>query len=233
VATFWCVPGRYNRHPIGPGLLAVLVLAAAALWAVFLFDAIGYAYARIGIGRDVLFGLVAASLLGGMVNIPIARLRGRTTVEVGEIRVYGVRYRVPLVSRGQSTVLAVNLGGALIPTGVSLLLAARDDLWGQSAAGVAIVAAVAWRIARPVPGLGIALPGLVPPIVAAAAALLIASPAPAASAYISGSLGTLIGADLLHLRHVRELGAAMVSIGGAGTFDGVFMSGILAALLVI
>jgi uncharacterized membrane protein len=227
------VPGRYNRHPIGPGLLVALVLAAVVLWGIFLLDAIGYAYARIGISRDALFGLVVASLLGGMLNIPIARLRGKATVEVGEIRVFGVRYRVPVVSRGQSTVLAVNVGGALIPTGVSLLLAARDDLWGQAAAGVAIVAAVAWRIARPVPGLGIALPGLVPPIVAAFAALVIASPAPAALAYIAGTLGTLIGADLLHLGRVRDLGAGMVSIGGAGTFDGVFMSGILAALLVI
>jgi uncharacterized membrane protein len=225
--------GPYNRHPIGPGPLIALALLVAALWVVFLLDAIGYAYARIGIGRDALLGLVAASLVGGMINIPVARLRGRVIVHEGEIRVFGVRYRVPVVERGSGTVLAVNVGGALIPTGVSLLLAARDDLWGPAAIGVAVVAAVAFALARPVPGLGIALPGLIPPVVAALAALLLASRAPAALAYISGTLGTLIGADLLHLPRVRDLGASMVSIGGAGTFDGVFMSGVLAALLVI
>ena len=33
------------------------------------------------------------------------------------------------------------------------------------------------------------------------------------------------------LPHVRRLGAPLVSIGGAGTFDGVFLTGILAVLL--
>ena len=50
-------------------------------------------------------------------------------------------------------------------------------------------------------------------------------------AYIAGSLGTLIGADLLNLGKVRGLGAPVASIGGAGTFDGVFLVGIVAVLL--
>jgi len=41
-----------------------------------------------------------------------------------------------------------------------------------------------------------------------------------AVAFISGVLGTLIGADLLNLGKLRELGAPVASIGGAGTFDG-------------
>jgi uncharacterized membrane protein len=50
-------------------------------------------------------------------------------------------------------------------------------------------------------------------------------------AYIAGSLGTLIGADLTNLSKVRGLGAPVASIGGAGTFDGIFLTGILAVLL--
>jgi uncharacterized membrane protein len=50
-------------------------------------------------------------------------------------------------------------------------------------------------------------------------------------AYISGSLGTLIGADLLNLGRVEGLGAPVASIGGAGTFDGIFLTGILAVLI--
>jgi uncharacterized membrane protein len=41
----------------------------------------------------------------------------------------------------------------------------------------------------------------------------------------------LIGADLMHLGAVEGLGAAVASIGGAGTFDGVFLAGIAAVLL--
>jgi uncharacterized membrane protein len=50
-------------------------------------------------------------------------------------------------------------------------------------------------------------------------------------AYIGGSLGTLVGADLLNLGRVQGLGAPMVSIGGAGTFDGIFLTGVLAVLI--
>ena len=56
--------------------------------------------------------------------------------------------------------------------------------------------------------------------------------APAAVAYITGSGGTLIGADIVNIGRVRELGAGVASIGGAGTFDGVFSSGIVAVVLV-
>ena len=49
--------------------------------------------------------------------------------------------------------------------------------------------------------------------------------------YVSGTLGTLIGADLLNLHRMADLGAPMASIGGAGTFDGIFLTGIIAALL--
>jgi len=42
----------------------------------------------------------------------------------------------------------------------------------------------------------------------------------------------MIGADLWNLGRVAELGAPLVSIGGAGTFDGVFLTGIIAGLIV-
>jgi uncharacterized membrane protein len=50
-------------------------------------------------------------------------------------------------------------------------------------------------------------------------------------AYVAGSLGTLIAADLLNLGIIHALGALIASIGGAGRFDGIFMTGILAVLL--
>ena len=46
-----------------------------------------------------------------------------------------------------------------------------------------------------------------------------------------GSLGTLIGADLLNLGKVAGLGAPIASIGGAGKFDGIFLSGLIGVLL--
>lgn len=111
-------------------------------------------------------------------NIPVARLRGRETLGVDEIVVFGVRYRVPMLRREQATVLAVNLGGAVIPTGLSLYLLIKNDVWWQAAVAVELVAVLAHVIARPVLGLGIAVPALVPPLLAAAAALASRRPLP-------------------------------------------------------
>ena len=44
-------------------------------------------------------------------------------------------------------------------------------------------------------------------------------------------MGTLIGADIMNLGKIQGLGAPVASIGGAGTFDGVFLVGIVAVLL--
>jgi uncharacterized membrane protein len=90
---------------------------------------------------------------------------------------------------------------------------------------------VVYKVARPVPGVGIATPMFVPPIVAALAGLILNYEWAAPTAYVAGTLGTLIGADILHLDKLKTLRAPVASIGGAGTFDGIFLTGILAVLL--
>ena len=97
--------------------------------------------------------------------------------------------------------------------------------------GVAIVTLIVHQLAQPVRGVGISVPTLIPPLVAAGVALVLSRQAPPALAYVAGSLGTLLGADLLNLNKVQGLGAPVASIGGAGTFDGIFVTGILAVLL--
>ena len=82
-------------------------------------------------------------------------------------------------------------------------------------------------LANPVPGVGIAVPVFIPAVVTAVVSLLLSRINTAPLAYISGSMGTLIGADLTNLDKVQGLGAPVASIGGAGTFDGIFLTGIL------
>jgi uncharacterized membrane protein len=138
---------------------------------------------------------------------------------------------VPLVTDWPRTVIAVNIGGAVIPTLLSLYLVIKNDILSSAAVATAVVMVACYLLAQPVPGVGIAIPSLVPPIIAAATALLAAQRNVAAVAYVSGSLGTLIGADLLNLGKIQGLGAPVMSIGGAGTFDGIFLTGVLAVLL--
>ena len=146
---------------------------------------------------------------------------------------FGIVYRIPQVEYGETTTMvAINVGGALIPTFVSFYL-----LWKLPSAilfaliGVAVVATTTHVVARSVKGVGIVTPAFVPPLVAAISAYLLPSGAPRVVAYVAGVLGTLIGADLSNLHVIPKLGAPVVSIGGAGTFDGVFLSGIIAVLL--
>ena len=222
----------YHRHPLTPELIAGLAALVLMLGALFLVGAIGYAYRNIGIGQDALLALMIVSLAGGAVNIPVATWRTQPCVTVAEIVAFGVRYRLPVVTRPRSTIVAVNLGGAVVPVVLSVYLLIVNPIWLPALAATAIVAVVVHRSARPVEGLGIAIPAFLPAAVSAFAAIVVTTHAVAAVAYVAGTLGTLIGGDILHLREVRAMAPAVASIGGAGTFDGIFISGILAVLLV-
>ena len=138
---------------------------------------------------------------------------------------------MPVVVRQHGTILAVNVGGAIIPVLLSIYLLFKNEFWVRGFIATAIIAAIMNWLATPVPGVGIAVPMFIPPVVTAIVAVLMASHHAAALAYVSGSLGTLIGADLMNLGAVQRLGAPVASIGGAGTFDGIFLTGIVAVLL--
>jgi len=130
------------------------------------------------------------------------------------------------------TIIAVNLGGCVIPVAFTLYLLGQHPLpLLQVIPAIALVSMVCYFFSRPVPGLGIGMPIFVAPITAAVVALLINQAHSAPLAYISGTLGVLIGADIMRLSTIRSMGVPMASIGGAGTFDGIFLTGIIAALL--
>ncbi len=108
----------------------------------------------------------------------------------------------------------------------------QPEIVGPAILATAIVGLVVNRSARPIRGLGIATPMFIPPIIAALAGFILGGQGHAAPiAYIGGVLGTLIGADIMNLGRLSELGAPVASIGGAGTFDGIFLTGIVAVLL--
>ena len=125
----------------------------------------------------------------------------------------------------------MNVGGAVIPTIMSIYLVVRYQLWLKAMLAVAAIAFIIHSMATPVPGIGIAVPVLAPVVTTAILAFILSREYAPPLAYIGGSMGTLIGADLLNLDRISDLGAPVASIGGAGTFDGIFLTGILAVLL--
>jgi uncharacterized membrane protein len=188
-----------------------------------------YAYMRLGIGPGAALLVLFGSLIGSYFNIPISVIPGHSVRSGEVVDFFGMRYVVPLVTQWPGTVLAVNVGGAVIPTLMSTYLVLRYQLWLKAA--IAVAAIVIHSMATPVHGVGIAVPVFVPVIITAILAFLLSREYAAPLAYIGGSMGTLIGADLLNLDKIAGLGAPVASIGGAGTFDGIFLTGILAVLL--
>jgi uncharacterized membrane protein len=189
------------------------------------------AYMRIGLGPHAAVLLLLASLGGSYLNIPVARLSAHHIISGQEVAFFGMHYVIPVVVDWPGTIIAVNVGGAVIPGVLSFYLLIRNELWIRGLLATAGVTVVCHILAQPVAGVGIALPIFVPPASAAIVALLLSRRYAAPLAYIGGSMGTLIGADLLNLDKVQGLGAPVASIGGAGTFDGIFLTSILAVLL--
>src|SRR6202165_6210784 len=217
--------------PLPPAFFSILVILFAGLIILIQLRILRYAYMRLGIGPGAALFLLFGSLIGSYFNIPIAVLPGKPVMAGQIIEFYGMRYVVPTVVSWPGTVLAVNVGGAVIPTLMSIYLLVRYQLWLKAAIATAVIAVVIHSMATPVPGIGIAVPVFAPVVITAIIAFILSREYAPPLAYIGGSMGTLIGADLLNLDKINGLGAPVASIGGAGTFDGIFLTGILAVLL--
>jgi uncharacterized membrane protein len=224
-------PSGMNYFPLAwPFLLALLALFLIVVGLVEI-GILRYAYERMGVPPRYVLTLLLLSLIGSAINIPVARYRPETVLSGRIVDFFGMQYVVPVVREWPGTILAVNVGGALIPVLLSLYLMFKNRLFIRAALAVTVVAVITNWLATPVRGVGISMPIFIPPIVAAVAALVFGWSKAAPLAYIGGCLGTLIGADLMNLGKIPGLGAPVASIGGAGTFDGVFLVGIVAVLL--
>lgn len=211
--------------------IVLFVLVGAFLFALVEIGVIGYTLGKIGIAPRYMFSFLFVSVFGSFINIPLWRLP-QDHVRTGEVvSFYGFRHVIPAARVHTETVVAVNVGGALVPAALSLYLLSIVQRPLTALLAVAILSVLINRLARPIPGLGIAVPTLIPPVLAALTAIILAPANSAAVAYIGGTMGSLIGADILNLPKIRGLRAPVVSIGGAGTFDGIFLTGILAVLL--
>jgi uncharacterized membrane protein len=222
-----------NLHyfPLAPPFFFILVVLLAVVIALAQIRVLRYAYEKIGIPLKYFYVLLIASLIGSYINIPVASLPGEQVISNQLVTFFGMVYVIPKEVNWPGTVIAVNVGGAVIPVFVSFYLMIKNRIYGPALLGIAVVAFVSHLVAQPVRGIGIAVPVFVPTLITAITALLISRKFAASVAYISGSMGVLIGADLLNLDRIRGLGAPVASVGGAGTFDGIFLTSILAVVL--
>lgn len=215
-----------------PGRIALLIAAFVVLVAVVQLGVIGIAFERLGLDERSAWLLLMTTLFGSMVNVPLFSVPAEAPPDDSPIERLRRQWGLPEQPFTGRTIVAVNLGGAVTPAAFCVYLIMHTPLnLYEVMPAVAIVSAVAYVTSAPIPGVGIGMPFLVAPLTAAAVAMSINPEHAAALAYIGGTLGVLIGADLLRLGAIGRLGAPVAAIGGAGTFDGIFLTGILAVLL--
>src|SRR3569623_61506 len=225
------MPTALHYFPLSSPFLLLLAALVAAVIIFMQLHMLRYAYEKLGMPLKYFYALLAASLLGSYINIPLMTLSGERVMSGQIVDYFGMQYVIPQVVDWPGTVIAINVGGGVIPLCVSCYLIAKHRIYVEAALGISVVALDCHLLAQPVRGMGIALPVFVPALVTACAALLVSRRRAAPIAYVAGSMGTLIGADLLNLGIIRGLGAPVASIGGAGTFDGIFLTSLLAVVL--
>jgi uncharacterized membrane protein len=217
--------------PVSLLLFLLLLFVFPFIWFALTVDVVQVAVAKLGFSANVALLLFAAVMIGSTINLPLYQTQSQVEV-IDSFNSFWMRefFGIPLPKMQQKTIVALNVGGGLIP----VLLALYQFRHANPLAIVlvtAIVTAVSYYAAQVVPGIGIRMNPLLAPLTAALAASFIAPVHPAPVAFAGGVLGTLIGADILHLKEVQRMTPGVLSIGGAGVFDGIALCGLFALLL--
>ncbi|MDD5730399.1 MAG: DUF1614 domain-containing protein [Candidatus Omnitrophica bacterium] len=205
--------------------LTALILILFLLLPVLILELAGSALVKLGITPHKAALIIYLSLLGSLVNIPLV-VRYVDPLDTLKCPISFIG--MPVLGQAGKQIIAINVGGAIIPLLICLYLLPKAPLL-KTIAAVAVSSVLAYKLARPVAMIGIGLPVLIPPLVSALLAVILSPKNPVPIAYISGVLGVLIGADLMNLRCLNSPG--IMSIGGAGVFDGIFLVGVISALL--
>ena len=212
--------------------MLLLACAIGFLIALVQLHILEVAFDKLGLSHFAAYLLLASTLAGSLVNVPLFRMRvGQPDID-RPVEALPAALPFEHLPLRKSTLVAVNVGGCLIPLSFSFYLMTHSDLGlAEVAVAVTAVACVAYLTSRPMRGIGVAIPILVAPVTAALVATLLDPEQRAPLAYVSGTVGVLLGADIFRLRDIRAMGSPLASIGGAGSFDGIFVAGLFAVLL--
>ncbi|MGR9087556.1 MAG: DUF1614 domain-containing protein [Gammaproteobacteria bacterium] len=223
---------KYKEAMMPANTLIIFFVITVFLTALIQIHIFEIAFAKLGLTPEITLLLLIGTLIGSGINLPLFSLRtrqaGHLVVSPGKKPFWEIYQPI----REGRIVIAVNVGGCIIPVGMCLYfmsLQLIDPI--NILIALSAVTALCYKISRLIPGFGVGMPMLIAPLAAATLALILDHEHAAHLAYVSGVLGVLFGADILKLKEIVNLGAPIAAIGGAGTFDGIFLTGIMAALL--
>ncbi|MCK5721362.1 MAG: DUF1614 domain-containing protein [Gammaproteobacteria bacterium] len=192
---------------------------------------LGIVLEKLGLSPNSAALLLASTLFGSMINLPLFKITSDENESINDLKGPRLLFTSMQPFTG-TTIIAINVGGALIPIFFSLYLIFFHQLNPlQFIPAIMVVSYISYTFSRPIQGLGVGIPVFIAPVTAALVALIIAPAQSAPIAYVCGTLGVLIGADLFRLKDIKQMAVPVAAIGGAGTFDGIFFTGIIAVLL--
>ncbi len=205
--------------------LLLFILFLPILLLLVYFHLISLGFSNLGISSEATLFLLFLMLIGSFFNIPLFKKRKIYR----EKNFYFFKWQY-----FEREGIGINLGGAIIPLILSLyflflLWRMKFDILPVIIATLLMII-ISFKLAVVVPQRGISLPFFIPPLASAILAFFLTPYYPAPTAFIAGTLGTLIGADILNLEKLLKY-RGYFSIGGAGIFDGIFLVGIISALL--
>lgn len=186
---------------------------------------------KLGLSPNSAVLLLSCTLVGSLINLRLFTINSSFTHIPENFLIPRTLFKSAHFQKGK-TIIALNVGGALIPISFSIYLITLHTIETINLiVAILAVTIISYSFSRPIKGLGIGIPVFIAPVTAAFSALMIDPEHSAPLAYICGTLGVLIGADLLRLKDIKQMAVPTASIGGAGTFDGIFFTGIIAVLL--
>lgn len=208
--------------PISLLIFLLLLLLLPVIFLIWFFQIVSFSFQKLGLTPNLTFLLLLLTIIGSQINIPLGRYHTRT---IRKTNFFGFSFTQKEVHG-----IAINLGGGIIPLIMSLYLFQKITNPFSIFITLGLMIVITNYFSRIIPGVGIGVPALIPPIFAAFFSLIFYPENPAVCAYISGTLGTLIGADILNLYKLKKY-PGLLSIGGAGVFDGIFLTGVIAVFL--
>ncbi|MHA2365075.1 MAG: DUF1614 domain-containing protein, partial [Candidatus Hodarchaeales archaeon] len=219
---------------IGLLLFAILVIVGSRV-----------AFEQLGMDPFLATMLVFLSLILSSVNLPAGIIHIDAKLEIRSFWFYNKYIEAPVLTNGSSTRIFFNVGGAVIPFLISIgLIVFNPQVFTASILAIIPVTIITYRLSRVIPGRGIGIPLLILPVIGLGCGLAVAGLMTllgdslstvdiAIIVYTATTVGTLLGADILNLAKIKQLRSPFLAIGGAGTFDGVFLVGILATLVLV
>jgi len=229
----------FSVGPLSVIAIIILVVLFIIVIPLFILGIIGAAFVRLGFSWISAFAVILLMICGSLVNIPVYSIR-RNIIRISRNDISGQDASSKEAGHAWDIPVTCNLGGTVIPAGVSVYLLYQAVLIiGNSlvfivGTGILIVAAITFVSTRIIPGAGIRVPLLIPGLTALLVGIILSGSTgltAAVTAFVSGTIGTLAGGNITHLFRVSNLEISEISIGGPGTFGAVFICCILPALI--